>query len=268
MKRSGCLWLDSSWNRCMWVCVCRNQSFHHYPCRPRHTEVGSGCLGAVGLGEMWRSEALALSFPCVFCRVSSILQMARFWSSVKTIPMVLLQRSSHVSASGWFCSEGELGRTDVSVLLFWEEKPIFVFSKPDFGFCWHSFGSSFLGGAVHDPHRDMPRHCSWRRDGTVPFVDLLHVSHCSFSTCRTVIFHSCDTTTVTLSPPIPHYKMRFLSLRGSGTGASATGVRRWFDRGGSKMHCAHCKNWLLTLFPFLWLKRWLRFRFFPFSVVF
>lgn len=140
----------------MWVCVCRNQSFHHYPCRPRHTEVGSGCLGAVGLGEMWRSEALALSFPCVFCRVSSILQMARFWSSVKTIPMVLLQRSSHVSASGWFCGEGELGRTDVSVLLLWEEKPIFVFSKPDFGFCWHSFGSSFLGGAVHDPTMTCP----------------------------------------------------------------------------------------------------------------
>lgn len=30
------------------------------------------------------------------------------------------------------------------------------------------------------------------------------------------------------------------------------------------MHCAHCKNWLLTLFLFIWLKRWLRFLFFPF----
>lgn len=63
-------------------------------------------------------------------------------------------------ASGWFCGEGELGRTDVSMLLFWEEKHIFVFSKPDFGFCWRAFGSSFLSRAVRDPHRDVPRHRS------------------------------------------------------------------------------------------------------------
>lgn len=140
--------------------MCRHQSFHHYPRSPCRTEVGSGCLGAVGLGEMRRIEALALSFPCVFCRVSSILQMERFWSSVKTIPTVLLRRSSHVLALGWFCGERELGRTDVSVLLFWEEKPVFVFSKPDFGFCWCAFGSLFLSGAVRDTHCDVHRHHS------------------------------------------------------------------------------------------------------------